>query len=105
MSSPDSGITLCAAFQDRIAKTPDDVALRTPGDAVSITWRQYGERVRRIAAGLAALGVTRGDTVALMLTNRPEFHLCDTAALHLGATPFSIYNTSAAEQIGYLFGN
>ncbi|MFL6144729.1 MAG: AMP-dependent synthetase/ligase [Labedaea sp.] len=105
MSSPASGTTLCAAFQDRIARTPDEVALRTPGDAVSITWRQYGERVRRIATGLAALGVARGDTVALMLTNRPEFHLCDTAALHLGATPFSIYNTSAPEQIGYLFGN
>ena len=34
-----------------------------------------------------------------MLTNRPEFHLVDTAALHAGATPFSIYNTLAPEQI------
>ena len=40
-----------------------------------------------------------------MLTNRIEFYPCDTAALHLGATPFSIYNTSTAEQIEYLFGN
>ena len=40
-----------------------------------------------------------------MLTNRPEFHLVDTAALHLGATPFSVYNTSAAEQIAHLFAN
>ena len=37
-----------------------------------------------------------------MLTNRPEFHLIDTAAMHLGATPFSIYNTSSPEQIAYL---
>jgi len=51
------------------------------------------------------LGVERGDTVALMLTNRPEFHFCDTAVLHLGATPFSIYNTSPPEQIAYLFAN
>ena len=58
-----------------------------------------------IAAGLAALGVGRGDTVALMLTNRIEFYPCDTAALHLGATPFSIYNTSSPEQIAYLFAN
>jgi long-chain acyl-CoA synthetase len=63
------------------------------------------ERVRRIAGGLAALGVGRGDTVALMMTNRPEFNLVDTAAMHLGATPFSIYNTSAADQISYLFSN
>src|SRR2546426_6476167 len=40
-----------------------------------------------------------------MMLNRPEFNLCDTAAMHLGATPFSIYNTSAPEQIAYLFGN
>ena len=46
-----------------------------------------------------------GDTVAIMLLNRPEFHLVDTAALHLGATPFSVYNTSSPEQIEYLFGN
>ena len=40
-----------------------------------------------------------------MLVNRPEFHLVDTAALHLGATSFSIYNTSSPEQIAYLFGD
>ena len=40
-----------------------------------------------------------------MLLNRPEFHLVDTAALHLGATPFSVYNTSAREQVEYLFSN
>ncbi len=97
--------TLCAAFQDFVAKTPDAVVLRTPGGAVTVTWRQWDQRVRRIAAGLAALGVGRGDTVGLMLTNRPEFHMADAAALHLGAAPFSIYNTSAPEQIEYLFGN
>ena len=37
-----------------------------------------------------------------MLTNRIEFHLLDCAAMHLGATPFSIYNTSSPEQIAYL---
>jgi long-subunit acyl-CoA synthetase (AMP-forming) len=49
--------------------------------------------------------VRRGDTVAFMLTNRPEFHLIDAAAMHLGATPFSIYNTSSPEQIAYLLGD
>jgi long-chain acyl-CoA synthetase len=96
--------TLCEAFQLTAAERSDQVALRTP-DEVSITYGEYAERVERIAAGLHALGVGRGDTVALMLTNRPEFNLVDTAALHLGATPFSIYNTSAPEQIDYLFSN
>lgn len=97
--------TFCEAFQSTAAARPDAVALRTPGDAVTITWREYDARVRAIAAGLAALGVGRGETVGLMLTNRPEFHLVDTGALHAGAVPFSIYNTNPPEMIAYLFGN
>lgn len=97
--------TLCEALQTTAAAYPDKVALRTPDDSVSYTWRQYAQRVERLAAGLAGLGVSRGDTVGLMLTNRPEFHLLDTAAIHLGAVPFSIYNSLTAEQISYVLGN
>lgn len=97
--------TLPQAFQETAAVQPDAVAIRTVGDEVVITWRQYADRVRNIAAGLAALGVAHGDTVGIMLRNRPEFHLVDTAVMHLGAIPFSIYNTSAPDQIRYLFSN
>ncbi|MFI6095698.1 AMP-dependent synthetase/ligase [Lentzea sp. NPDC051213] len=97
--------TLCAAFQNTSVAHPGKVALRTADDAVAITWAGYAERVRRIAEGLHALGVRRGDAVAIMMTNRPEFHLVDCAALHLGATPFSIYNTLAPGQIAHLLGN
>ncbi|HZI37901.1 MAG TPA: AMP-binding protein, partial [Acidimicrobiia bacterium] len=102
MSQPES---ICELFQRTAADHADRVALRTPGGGVTITWAEYSRRVRDIAAGLAALGVRRGDTVGLMLTNRPEFHLCDVAAMHLGAAPFSLYNTSAPEQINYILGN
>ncbi|MGH3647141.1 MAG: AMP-dependent synthetase/ligase [Micromonosporaceae bacterium] len=97
--------TLCQAFQITAARDPDAVALRTPGGKQEITWQRYADQVRELAAGLAALGVTRGDTVGMMLTNRPEAMLVDTAALHMGAIPFSIYNTSSPEQISYLFSN
>ncbi|GAB2664516.1 AMP-binding protein [Prescottella soli] len=97
--------TLCEAFQRTAAIHPDAVALRTPGDTVVVTWREYAQRVRRIAAGLAKLGVRHGDTVGIMLTNRPEFHLADTGALHAGATPFSVYNTLAPEQLNYVLTN
>jgi long-subunit acyl-CoA synthetase (AMP-forming) len=97
--------SMCEAFQRTAAVDPDAVALRTVGGTEEITWREYATRVRRIAGGLAALGVGRSDTVALMMVNRPEFHLCDTAVLHLGATPFSVYNTLAPDQIAYLFSN
>jgi long-subunit acyl-CoA synthetase (AMP-forming) len=96
---------MCEAFQITAAERADQVALRTIGDGVSITFGEYSERVRRLAGALHSLGVRRGDTVAFMLTNRPEFHLVDTAAMHLGATPFSIYNTSSVEQIEYLLSD
>ncbi|WP_405137299.1 AMP-dependent synthetase/ligase [Nocardia sp. NBC_01388] len=97
--------TIPAAFQQTLTLRPEQVAIRTVGGTREITWREYGQHVRSIAAGLAGIGVTQGDTVGIMLTNRPEFNLVDTAALHLGATPFSIYNTSSAEQIAHLFTN
>ena len=89
--------TLCEAFQRTSAYHAEQVALRTRGGDVEITWREYAERVRRLGAGLAALGIARGETVAIMLANRPEAVIVDTAAMHLGAIPFSIYNTSSAE--------
>ncbi|MFL5872191.1 MAG: AMP-dependent synthetase/ligase [Solirubrobacterales bacterium] len=94
--------TLVEAFQVTAAEHASRTALRTQGDEFTATWAEYADRVRAVAAGLAALGVGRGDTVGIMLTNRPEFHFADTAAMHLGATPFSVYNTSTAEQIEYL---
>jgi len=97
--------TVCEAFQQTAAIDPDAIALRTPGNAVTVTWREYAARVRQVAAGLAAHGIGHGDTVAIMLTNRPEFAWVDAGAMHLGAVAFSIYNTSSPEQIEYLFGN
>ena len=97
--------TVCEAFQATAKIDPDAVALRTPGDKVSVTWREYADNVRRTAAGYASIGVKRGDSVAIMLTNRPEFAWVDSGAMHLGAIAFSIYNTSSPEQIEYLFGN
>src|SRR4029450_4639130 len=60
-----------------------------------------GRRVARLAAARRELGVQRGDRVVLMMRNRPEFHVADTAAVVLGATPISIYNSSAPEQVQY----
>lgn len=97
--------TLCEAFQRTSAIDPDAVAVRTVGDGQTLTWRDYAEQVRGVAAGLAGLGVRRGDTVSLMMSNRVEFYPLEVGAQHAGATSFSVYNTLPAEQIGYLLGN
>ena len=94
--------TLCAAFQRTAAERPGQIALTDARHPDGITWHDYGERVRRLAEGLHSLGLRRGDTLALLLTNRVEFHLLDAAAIHLGAVPFSIYVTSPPEQVEFL---
>jgi long-subunit acyl-CoA synthetase (AMP-forming) len=93
---------LIKAFYASADRLGDEVAIRTEDDAVAITWNELRERAHRIAGGLAKLGVTKGDTVALMLNNRAEFIPCDLAAVSLGGVPFSIYQTSSPEQIQYV---
>ena len=98
-------LTMCEAFQATVAALGDAVALRNADGSVTYSFDEYGAEVAAIAAGLAGLGLARGDALGLMLVNRPEFHLLDTAAIHLGATPFSIYNTSASVQIVHVLEN
>jgi long-chain acyl-CoA synthetase len=97
--------TLTEALRRTAANNPDIVAVRWPDDSVSLTWAQLLDRVDALAGGLAKLGVRRGDTVAIMLGNRPEFHIADLAAVTIGATPFSIYTTYPAEEIEYLISD
>jgi long-chain acyl-CoA synthetase len=94
--------TVTEALRRTAANHPEIVAVRTPDDSVSMTWAELLVRVDALAGGLAKLGVERGDTVAIMLGNRPEFHVVDLAVAMLGATPFSIYTTYPAEEIRYL---
>ncbi len=97
--------TIAEAFRITAAERAGDVAIRTKDDAFTITWGELRERVDALAAGLHDLGLRRGDTLALMIGNRPEFHLCDLAGMMVGAAPFSIYSTYTAEQITYLLAD
>lgn len=89
-------------------KMPDLVAVRRRDpDGVwhDTTFTALSDQVARVAGGLRSLGVEAGDRVAIMALNRPEFHVVDLATLMLGATPVSIYNSSAPEQISYMLGD
>ena len=97
-----SASTMCEAFQVTAEAWADGPALRLKDSDYGASWRDYAEAVRKRAAGLAGLGVKRGDTMGFMLVNRPALHLTDAAAMHLGATCFSVYNTSSPEQVEYV---
>ncbi|MEE8580798.1 MAG: AMP-binding protein, partial [Myxococcota bacterium] len=70
------------------------------GDA--LTWSGLRDRVDTLAGGFARLELQRGDTLALLLSNRTEFHSIDLAAMMLGAVPFSLYPTLPTEQIEHI---
>ena len=99
---PVEGETMTQALEHTVARVPDRVAIRTKGGDDELTWAQLRDRADALAAGLQKLGVGKGDSVAIMLGNRPEFHVADLAVMTLGATPFSIYMTYAPEQIQYV---
>jgi long-subunit acyl-CoA synthetase (AMP-forming) len=94
--------TLSEAVRGLSARYPDRIAVRTVDDAVAFDWKTLQARIDALAGGLAKLGVERGQPVALMLTNRPEFILADLAIATLGGVPFSIYQTLPPEQIVYV---
>ena len=75
------------------------------GDWESKTLTEMAEDTARLTAALKDLGVSAGDTVVMMIRNRQEFHALDMAILFCGATPVSIYNSSAPDQIQYLIND
>ncbi|MEO6496925.1 MAG: AMP-dependent synthetase/ligase [Solirubrobacteraceae bacterium] len=97
--------TIAEAFRLTAAEREADIAVRTLDGSTEWTWDELREKVDALAGGLSALGLKKDDTVALMLGNRPEFHLADLAAVMIGATPFSIYMTYAPGQIAYVVGD
>src|SRR5678815_721239 len=87
----------------RVHDTPDREAYRYPvGDQWrSMTWRQSGERVKAIAAGLLSLGLDREDRVAILCNTRVEWLLADSGIMAAGGATTTVYPSSTAEESAY----
>ncbi|WP_421118069.1 AMP-dependent synthetase/ligase [Aquihabitans daechungensis] len=96
--------TIASAFLEVVEAQGADVAVRWKegDDWKEWTFAEVADLVARVAGGLKAQGVQRGDRVVLMMRNIAHFHVIDVAVLMLGATPISIYNSSAPDQVEYL---
>ncbi|NYE38914.1 long-chain acyl-CoA synthetase [Nocardioides cavernae] len=89
----------------RNAREAADAAVfsRDTGDGwVDVTAAEFHEQVRAVAKGLVAAGVAPGDRVALLSKTRYEWTLFDYAIWFAGAVTVPIYETSSAEQIGWI---
>ena len=98
---PASVPELCLSAFRRDGK-PDAVNLKSGGDWLHISGEAIIKRVRAVALGLQTLGIAKGDRVALLSENRPDWSIVDLAILSLGAVNVPIYTTQAPDQVRYI---
>jgi len=71
----------------------------------SITWAEYYANARAVGLALDALGLQRGDAIAILSENRPEWLYADFGAQCMGFLSTGIYPTSSPEQVQYVVNN
>ena len=69
------------------------------------SWQDYADQVQRAAKALISLGIERGDTVAILSFNCPQWTIMAFAAMAIGATPAGIYWTSSSQDIAYILNH
>jgi len=70
-----------------------------------ISYRELREKVRNLAMGLMSLGLKRGDMIAILSENRPEWIMSDLAILSIGGVDVPLYPSSTASTIEYILND
>ncbi|MDO5740726.1 MAG: AMP-binding protein [Ornithinimicrobium sp.] len=85
-------------------RRPDEVAMQEKlyGIWQPITWAEYAARVEDFAHGLAGFGIQRGEIIAVLGDNRPEWLIAELAAQSMGASVVGIYPTSIGEELEHI---
>ena len=104
--SPQQAVTLHGLFLERVRRSRDKIAYRYFDNRqsvwVDLSWGQMLEQVARWQAALAQEGLDKGDRVALMLRNCPQWVMFDQAAMSLGLVVVPLYTVDRAENIAYI---
>ncbi len=96
--------TIPEIFFARAKQTPKKTALLSKKDGKwrSVSYGEMARQVRLLAGGLAVLGVQKGDRVAILSENRPEWAIADLAIMSLGAMTTSLHTTYNHQAIANL---
>lgn len=99
--------TLNKLFFDAIErfKKPNALQVKKGGAYEPISSYALADHARQVALGVLEIGVKRGDRVAILSENRPEWAIADYACLTAGLTDVPIYPTLPAEQIPYILND
>ncbi|MEP7194640.1 MAG: long-chain fatty acid--CoA ligase [Actinomycetota bacterium] len=94
-------------FVDRVATTPEAEAFRFPRgeEWESASWSQVDGRVRKIAAGLVALGIESEERVAIASSTRYEWVVADLAVMLAGAATTAIYPTTSESDVTFIMAD
>jgi long-chain acyl-CoA synthetase len=84
---------------------PDAMRYKQDGQWRTLSHREVEQRVQRLGAALVAMGIDRGDRVALLSENRPEWAIADYACLALGCVDAPLYPTLPGNQIAYILND
>lgn len=107
--TPEEAGTLAGLFFERVQRTPDKLAYRSYNEArecwEDLSWSEAGAQVARWQAALASENLVPGDRVAIMMANRPEWMMCDQAALANGLVVVPLYTQDRAENVAYILQN
>lgn len=96
-------------FLDRVKKSPDNEAYRYPqGDGepwTSVTWRETGDLVEKVAAGLLALGIQPEERVGIASNTRYEWIVADLAVMCAAAATTTVYPSTMADDVAYILAD
>jgi len=100
---------MAAMFLERVAKSSSREAFRYPvADGqpwASLTWKQTGDRVEKLAAGLLALGLESEQRVGIASGTRVEWILADLAVMCAGGATTTVYPSTMAEDVAYILAD
>ena len=92
-------------YNTRVFAKRPAIRLKDLGIWKTWTWEEELDEVRNFAVGLRALGIRRGDTVAIVGDNRPRLYWTMMAAQSLGAIPVPMYQDAVAQELAYVLAH
>ncbi len=99
--------TIPHLFWSRVQEWSDRTAMREKDFGIwkDITWREYGEKAKYVGLGLVNLGLEKGDRVAIISENNPEWLYVDMGTMGVGGVTVGIYPTDSPQQVEYVVGH
>jgi long-chain acyl-CoA synthetase len=98
---------MAVQFLDRVKKSPDSEAFRFPkgADWETVTWRQAGDQVSRLAAGLLSLGIEPEQRVGIVAGTRYEWIAADLAIMCAAGATTTVYPSTNGEDTAYILSD